>query len=1276
MSVPLPTGFDPTRTMEYLANLPEEEQSRLLQSAMGKVGEYQEQAQQSRTREGLIQRFKQARARFVRPGGAFAEQLQVGQITPDGVQELVVGTTHRGRYLCGWVAIDDAFFGIASSSLLLEDVTGQLVEIGAYGLVDPDLPPFERQHALASRFPKGQAIVVFEPYFKVRQDMSEGIRVEQPKEMIPWRDEPKDLDTWKKLGNDYFSGINTVNEGRGALACYERAIQMVKEDVGKVAVLLNNIATCRFKMGDYKAAVQLAGVAVHLDPAYVKGWFRLASALVEDSDTNQNEGKRRVVADRVIAHAHSAVPSLSAKDRRLLESTLKKVGSAATPDESPSLQSYVEWCMELDSPGVLLLTKDSQDDTKDTDGWRKAGSEYFTKGDFCAAEECYRKGMAAYASCCRDVALVLNNIAAVHLMLHGETSAVPGISVGGVDVPSAKSDLQIPNTEAALLNCTIAGIIDPLNHKAWARRARCLQKLGLTKETCITDLNAIRGSVVSRSFSSAESRERVQEFKSSMSTEVERRSKQPSESKTAHKVSDVPTEVQREQRDALQPDNIVSSILREESKIKGSPLSSMSGEEKESIDEYIARMEAFENMMRFGFTMAKSKSKRQQKDMPREMTMFVKYPPPQIHTEFPKLRGWPDGIDPTFAQKVLHRAYLDASANPWIMAASMRDSMFYQNMQPADLIKRWHGTEAMKILEAKGDKLRYGDIIDGRGEGAIPAYDARIRSNFANNPNRSEVYFFGTTHVAIGFNDFSSLLAAKIQDNPSTGTGPLRFVGFEMSEFAVAKCKVIARMLGSPDVSISSVMEVWLSSTWSATTLTDFRKCLCAVLKSLQRRKENNKVIAYLKHWSATETITASKARSEFFLNLERYNEKSLIAASCFRREIDRLDLVQYMLTGEIQAFGNVLSLLEKEQGGSVYAGAGTTESGKPGAKKNGRKKKNAKKSTVSPLVGSVTMWNVPAGAPPLEEDIAFNTVDFKSLVEDYAERQTKQKHSVDRLSVADLFIIHVMTNLRRLRDLMLANKLIIEVTYGVVKALRGAAANDPENQEQLARIAMLRPYTISWSNVLDYFLPEDFHDLARRCSMYGDCVHYGYSMNWPTQVYGASILDYDPENCKELINRTLDTALGFLSSSGSTMDVFKMMGLDKLLLLPIREHPLNSTGYVLAQVYKQHWVDNFMKTGELTTTAARRLGTSCMPSNRGLQKGEMDLGIPSPLYRTSLTIYMSWCYDPELRLQGANNPLELGAATDKDMMIEYMKHLSVEERQAFWKDVGIAPNK
>ncbi|KAG3074962.1 hypothetical protein PI125_g21842 [Phytophthora idaei] len=82
-------------------------------------------------------------------------------------------------------------------------------------------------------------------------------------------------------------------------------------------------------------------------------------------------------------------------------------------------------------------------------------------------------------------------------MLHHEASNVPGISVGE-SASSANLSDQVPSTEAALLNCTVAGLIDPQNHKAWTRRARCLQKLGFTQEKCIEDLNAVRASVVAK----------------------------------------------------------------------------------------------------------------------------------------------------------------------------------------------------------------------------------------------------------------------------------------------------------------------------------------------------------------------------------------------------------------------------------------------------------------------------------------------------------------------------------------------------------------------------------------------------------------------------------------------------------------------------------------------------------------------------------------------------------------------------------------------------------
>lgn len=69
------------------------------------------------------------------------------------------------------------------------------MEIAAYGLVDSELPPHEKHRILVGRFPKEQPVVVFGPYYKMRMDGSVGVRVEQLKEIIPWRDVPTGLTT-------------------------------------------------------------------------------------------------------------------------------------------------------------------------------------------------------------------------------------------------------------------------------------------------------------------------------------------------------------------------------------------------------------------------------------------------------------------------------------------------------------------------------------------------------------------------------------------------------------------------------------------------------------------------------------------------------------------------------------------------------------------------------------------------------------------------------------------------------------------------------------------------------------------------------------------------------------------------------------------------------------------------------------------------------------------------------------------------------------------------
>ncbi|KAL3666466.1 hypothetical protein V7S43_008714 [Phytophthora oleae] len=1215
MAFPFP-GCDPAFVSAILSRMAMNERDGFFESDSDDADRFEELGEPSSAREEMIERFKTMRAKFVRPGGIFADQMFTGpmyahamtmddsrpqsqvrslrDLKPMIGKELELGVMHRGRYLCGWVAVDDAFFGIASTSILLEDVTGYLVEIAAYGLVDTELPPHERQRILTRKFPKGRAIIVLEPYYKVRMDGSLGVRVEKANEITPWQDEPTELTTWKNFGNEFFGGLNSNNEGRGALACYQRALQADQSEIHSLVSLLNNIATCRFKTKDYASSIQFSGAAVHLDPTYFEGWYRLASALAEHAAESQEggNGRNKAIVPRVVAHARSELPSMSSDEKKLLENIVKKASSV----NHSSLESYAEWSVELSPPG-LIVVQEELSELKSVDVWRREGTESFTKGDYQAAEECYRKGVATLVSCCQKVSVVLNNIAAVHLML----SRQKNFNATGCELVKVEG---MPLIEACLLNCTVACVIDPLNYKAWLRRERCLQDIGFKNEKCVRDLQEVRASVMA--IESVQTNERLKEFKHSLDAAIQQHlQKQPAS---------------KDPQEAPGGD--------------GSAFDVHGVEDIESIDEYIARMEGFVSRTRFAYALTGSHLNPRMHLFPRELKMFLTDLPPEIHIEFPELRAWPEGVASDFAYKALYRAYLEASTRPWVDALSMREGSFFTTLTLADVMKRWHGTGALEIMRARGSS-RLGDIVDGREARSDyePQYEARTRSSFANNPSRAEVYYFASTHVAIGFCDFSSLLAATLRNNSNTDA-PLRFVGFDMNEFAVAKCKVVAQMLGSSSVAISSVMEIWLSSTWSDTTLADFKECVNAVL--MNEHQENSKVMAYLRHWASAEPVSAATAHCTFWENLAKRNKIALGSLCSFRREIDRLDLTEYMLSGEIRASADILKLMATEQPGAVDVRT------KAKKKRNRKyKKKTAAKSEVATpttLVGNLTMFNVPAGSPPLEDDIAFNTVDFGLLVEDYVTREKKQKRSTNGLSVVDLFIIHILKNLFRLRELLRTNKLTIEVNYGVLKAVRGEAVNDYVNQELLARIARLRPDTISWSNMVDDFLPEDFHDLARRCSAHGNCVHYGYSMNWPTQVCGTSIIDLGKGHFKKMLDVVLDSALGFPIDLApmplpSVVDMLKAAGLDKLLFLPFREHSLNSTAYVLAQLFNDEWADHFMKKGMPTTREKQRLGALNTPLNCGLQMGAMELALPCPLYRSSLTLHMSWCYDPRVRL-------------------------------------------
>ena len=248
-----------------------------------------------------------------------------------------------------------------------------------------------------------------------------------------------------------------------------------------------------------------------------------------------------------------------------------------------------------------------------------------------------------------------------------------------------------------------------------------------------------------------------------------------------------------------------------------------------------------------------------------------------------------------------------------------------------DLLKRWHGTPPFDELIS--GSLHFGKVIDQRQlRGACYGYDPRIRSNYVNCPYRCEIMFYGTTHVALGFNDLNSLINGvwmAASEDVYEGR-PGRWVGFEMNEFNVAKTLVVSQMIANDSIPLDHVLQVWWSSVWTKEAHKSFTDIVGQILKSGKSeeafapfRKDhktkflaeckakldrdpvfsgdrpfflpkddspfasirqynpqnvsNTKVRSYLYHWISTPPITCEEARRKWLDNAALQNGKAYV---------------------------------------------------------------------------------------------------------------------------------------------------------------------------------------------------------------------------------------------------------------------------------------------------------------------------------------------------------------------------------------------------------------
>lgn len=536
----------------------------------------------------------------------------------------------------------------------------------------------------------------------------------------------------------------------------------------------------------------------------------------------------------------------------------------------------------------------------------------------------------------------------------------------------------------------------------------------------------------------------------------------------------------------------------------------------------------------------------------------------------------PRGIDARLASAVLRRGTLNAESHPWLIAYVMTAKEEYKpDDSERDLHVRWHGKwrydVAQDLLRKK--QLKYGDVVDvdhrNDSESLNVPYSKEIPAHFANSPSHTDMRLEGT-HVALGFNDLLVLLSAA---DLSTDAAPLHFVGYERSVFSVAKSSVIACMLQNGSVSALQILQVWYSSIWSQDTVKAFREACEMALKNNTSKAIDNprmqhqekQIASYLQHWMQAEPIQAQIARKRWFVESTQSNSSRAYTDICsFHREEDRTALMHYFMTGE---FG-------------VAASHDDTN-----------------------VVGSLTMWNPPDTAGIAEghyyQDRVCHTIFLEEVLEEFDATDGRE-------SVIELVLLRRLRQVSRLKELVQSDRVKIDVRWGDLKPM-----SDESGHDLVQEIFKLQPNTMSWSNLVDYFCQQEFHVLAQSLSRErGGTVHYGYSMNWPTSMYGASILDY-----QKLMERqyVIDETLGDKMVEKATEN-----GTTKLLSVPFHEHAILSVDNMLGNMLKPAWIAYFQRK------AQEGLGA------KGFKINLLQDYIPAawPVARSGRTIFLQWKYD------------------------------------------------
>lgn len=168
--------------------------------------------------------------------------------------------------------------------------------------------------------------------------------------------------------------------------------------------------------------------------------------------------------------------------------------------------------------------------------------------------------------------------------------------------------------------------------------------------------------------------------------------------------------------------------------------------------------------------------------------------------------------------------------------------------------------------------------------------------------------------------------------------------------------------------------------------------------------------------------------------------------------------------------------------------------------------------------------------------------------------------------------------------------------------------------------IRAMKPRTMTWSNVSDYWQEGELVEVLGRCSV-GGTEHSLYSMNWIMDVKGACVIDFDDPHARAdaLRRGKALVAEHYRRRSTDPLDSVpepededeKGFGAAHVLLCPPPTNPYNVADYYLAHL-NQHgicvrWLQHLARAAKARLLPARQ--DLALPSARGQGSGTTQQG-------------------------------------------------------------------